>query len=260
MRNVKGSRHAPLRDALAGLFNLETLLGSPRAASNLVLGVLPELERGMRTVGRAFDAKETAEPDAAREALAEHARSRVDAVCSAIDRVPPVIDPRARLSLLNVVMAARPDLEAAVDLLSLHELSLAQEPTELGVGEVVRVALSGEKKRPSVRVRLLRAEGALLVDARILTSVLRHAVTRLGGEAVTVGATVSSPAEGAASNVEITIERTSSPEAEGDTFVAPLRRIPPTDAVIDAVLSRIGGTLRVDDRRVTLSLVSATKA
>jgi hypothetical protein len=246
MKGAKGSRHAPLRDALAGLFNLETLLGSPRAASHVVLGVLPELERGMRTVGEAFDTGDT---------LAAFARSRVEAVCSAIDRVPPAIDPRARLSLLNVVMAARPDLEAAVDLLSLQEQSAACEPTELGVGEVIRVALSGENKRPHVRVRLQRAEGVLMSDARILTSVLRHAVSRLGCDAVTVGASAS-PRGG----VDIAIARTSAPEAEGDAFVARVRRIPPTDAVVEAVIARIGGTLRVGEGQdARLTLVSMQK-
>jgi hypothetical protein len=258
MKSGQGSRHAPLRDALAGLFNLETLLGSPRAASNVVLGVLPELERGIRTLGAAFEAGDVGR-DAAHDALAELARSRVEAVCSAIDRVPQVIDPRARLSLLNVVMAARPDLEAAVDLLSLQEHSLECEPTVLGVGEVIRVALSGEKKGPFVRVRLLRAEGMLVNDARILTSILRHAVSRLACDAVSVGATASTNASGAGA-CGIAIEQTSAPEAEGDTFVAPIRRIPPTDAVVETVIARIGGTLRVEPgRRALLSLVSMQK-
>lgn len=175
MSNREGSRHAPLRDVLAGLYNLETLLRSPRAANAIILGVLPELDRGARTLLAAYG---DLGDDLASIALSAYAKARVDAICAAIAEVPPALQPRARLTLLSKVIAVRPDLVLAVDLLHILELSRAPEPTDLDLGEACRVAFAPEPKLlppPLAIVHVEKASGSIMYDARILTFLLRSA-------------------------------------------------------------------------------------
>ena len=171
MSTHEGSRHAPLRDVLAGLYNLETLLRSPRAANDLILGVLPELERGAYTLLAAFEEPST---DPANVALSDFARARVETLCAALREVPPVLHPRARLALLAKVIATRPDLALAVDLLSILEISRAPETTDLDLGEACRVAFAKNADTRLRDVHVSTASGSIVHDARILTFLLRE--------------------------------------------------------------------------------------
>ena len=175
MPTHEGSRHAPLRDVLAGLYNLETLLRSPRAANAIILGVLPELDRGARTLLAAF--RDLGE-DPASVALSAYAKARVEAICAAIADVPPTLQPRARLTLLSRVIAVRPELGLAVDLLHILELSRAPEATDLDLGEACRVAFAAEPglaEPPPTLVNVEKGSGSIVYDARILTFLLRSA-------------------------------------------------------------------------------------
>ena len=234
MSNHEGSRHAPLRDVLAGLYNLETLLRSPRAANAIILGVLPELDRGARTLLAAFgDLGE----DPASVALSRYAKARVDAICAAIAEVPHTLQPRARLTLLSRVIAVRPELGLAVDLLHILELSRAPEATDLDLGEACRVAFAREPRLaepPPVAVRVENASGSIMYDARILTFLLRSASAKCRRTAVQ-SVMATEEADGVAlfsftGSGKDVLPATDAPET-------------PTEAIFGAVLSRFGGEL-----------------
>ncbi len=232
--NNEGSRHAPLRDVLAGLYNLETLLRSPRAANAIILGVLPELDRGARTLLAAFgDLGE----DPASIALSEYARARVDAICAAIAEVPLTLQPRARLTLLSKVIAVRPELVLAVDLLHILELSRAPEATDLDLGEACRVAFAREPRLaepPPEIVQVDNASGSIMYDARILTFLLRTASAACRRTAVqAVSATEEADGVAVFSFTGSGAELPSGPDGPKT----------PSDSIFRSVLGRFGGEL-----------------
>ncbi len=236
MSKHEGSRHAPLRDVLAGLYNLETLLRSPRAANAIILGVLPELDRGARTMLKAFgDLGE----DAASVALSQYARANVDAICAALGEVPPALQPRARLTLLSKVIALRPELVLAVDLLHILELSRAPEATDLDLGEACRVAFAPEPRLaepPPVIVQLEKAAGSVMYDARILTFLLRSASAACRHtERLSVSATETADGQAlftfTGSGAELVPQNDAPPSAK------------PSESIFRAVLGRFHGAM-----------------
>jgi hypothetical protein len=230
-----GSRHAPLRDVLAGLYNLEALLKSPRAANEIILGVLPELERGARTLLDAFD---DLGADEGSVELSAYAKARVDAICEAIAEVPATLHPRARLTLLAKIVAARPELVLAVDLLQITEVSLAPEPTDLDLGEACRVAFASADRSagPVPAVRVERASGSIVYDARILTFLLRASALAFAQSRSLVVAAVEESTDGTA---VFSFAATGGIRAES---MAPGQQTP-SAAVFRGVLARFAGEL-----------------
>lgn len=237
MSQHEGSRHAPLRDVLAGLYNLETLLRSPRAANAIILGVLPELDRGARTLLAAFGGLGE---DPASVELSAYAKARVDALCVAIAEVPPALHPRARLTLLSKVITVRPELVLAVDLLHILELSHAPEPTDLDLGEACRVAFSSEPRsapQPHGPVTVDRASGSIMYDARILTFLLRSASVACR-RTTTQSVTATEEADGRAAFTfaRAGAELPAPPEEHAESRT-------PAEAIFRAVLSRFDGVM-----------------
>jgi len=222
---------------LAGLYNLETLLRSPRAANAIILGVLPELDRGARTL---LDAFRDVGDDPASIELSSYAKARVDALCVAIAEVPPALQPRARLTLLSKVIAVRPELVLAVDLLHILEISRSPEPTDLDLGEACRVAFPKEPKTgaatPPTSVHVDKTSGSIMYDARILTFLLRAASA---ASRRTASQSVTALEEG--DHVVFTFGR-SGAELSPKSLEHGEEK-PPTEAIFRAVLARFHGEL-----------------
>jgi hypothetical protein len=175
-----------VRDALAAVHNLETLLKSPRVGAPVLSGLMPELFGSCAALRAAF-AESTRE-------LGAFASERLDALEQSMKEASrEELDARARLSLEQVVTRVSRELGAAVDLLDLTERAGAPLTTEVRLDELARASLrigSGVSQREDtpVRVDTHGADCAIVTDpqivARLLAAALAHVRAAGAHEAV----------------------------------------------------------------------------
>jgi hypothetical protein len=246
-----------VRDALAAVHNLETLLRSPRVGAGVLAGLLPELLVSCVVLRAAFDTR----ADGVCVDLTVFARERLDALEQAMKEASTTgIEARARLALEQVVERVSGDLDAAVDLLELSERARAATRTELSLGELTRAALgiggsvSGILFGDDVHVRIDTQEAAcvLICDPHVVSRLLSAAIARVrsaGVRDITVWARCE-PRE-----VTLTVAASDARSIGTQPVTTRVKgRIPPTDAVVEDAARAIGGRLVGGDRSVVLWL------
>ena len=151
------------------------------------------------------------------------------------------------------------ELDTAIDLLDLLEHASRAVPQELSLGELTRAALGigaqgsgGEDVQ--VRVDTEDASCVLLADAHVVSSLLAAAVARVRSEGARdiVLRARCEPRE-----VSLTVSAAGA-SSRGTVVPARVRRrIPPTDAAVEAAARAVGGRLRVGGGAVVLTLPRA---
>jgi hypothetical protein len=253
--SARTSAWGRIRDALAAVHNLETLLRSPRVGTGTLAALLPELVASCGVLRAAFQGGD----NVAREDLATYAHERLDGLEQALQEAAVGgVETRARLALEQVVTRVLFELDAAVDLLDLSERAHGASLGELSLGELTRAALNMAGSVPPsadgvlVRVDTEDAACVVLTDAHAVARVLGGAIVRVraaGVRDIVVRARCEERA------VTLTV-------APGDAAAALLpavttrvmRRIPPTDAILEDAVRAIGGRLSTGERSVVLSL------
>lgn len=266
----------PARDAVTSIHNLETLLKSPRVAMKVLASVLPEFLASVSLLREAFggmganvpppasgrspDPKpRTPEATDARATLCAFTLGRLDALEAAMNHATTnELDARGRLALEQVVTRVSVDLDAAAELLDLAERAEHAAPNELSLDGLARSSVAalprGERE---VLVRVVRNgdDCLMLTDAHVLRRLLAFAVARthaFGADHVTIRALC------APSHATIDV-RASNP---GDSGLASIpmrlvRRIDPTDAIVQAAARAAGIGIHVDGGAVTFTIPKA---
>jgi hypothetical protein len=243
-----GSTWGKIRDALAAVHNLETLLKSPRVGAGVLAALLPEVRVSSAHLRSAFTG--SAAPGA-RGALAAFASDLLDALERALGAAEQTeIEARARLALEQAVMRVSGELGAAVDLLDLIERAEAPAPTELSLEELAGASLglaSSFAPGEEVKVRLdtQDAQCVVVTDARVLARLVALAVARVR-TAPEAEATVRTHC--APHAVEITIGPSDATSTALPAVAARLPRlIPPSDAIVEAAARAIGGSVTLGE-------------
>ena len=243
-----------VRDALAAVHNLETLLRSPRVGANVLAALLPELHGSCVALRVAFESP----APGARTELATFALERLDELEQAMKEARATdIETRARLALEQVVARVGVELDLAVELLDLIERADAASPTELSLEELARASLGigagiARGEEASVRIDADKMECMLVADAHVVSRLVASAVARVrsaGAQEITVRARCEP------SQVRLSVA--SSDSASVGLPVVRTRvktRISPTDAIVDAAARAIRGTIAVGDKLVVLTL------
>jgi hypothetical protein len=253
--SAKTSAWGKVRDALAAVHNLETLLRSPRVGAGVLAGLLPELAQSCVVLRAAFDGA-THGP---RVDLGAYARERLDALEQAIREAgTQSVETRARLALEQVIGRVRLELDAAVDLLDLSERAHAAQLGGLPLSELTRAALGmAGSVPPSTEGVLVRldtdgAECVVLTDAHVVARILGATIVRVRSsgvkdivvrarcEAREVTLTVAAAGPGSSLLPAVTTRAT--------------RRIPPADDILADAARALGGRLTVTEDAVVLSL------
>jgi hypothetical protein len=231
-----------IRDALAAVHNLETLLKSPRVGASVLAALLPELRASCAILRQAFDGGATAGP---RAPLADFAGELLDQLERALDEAARgEIEARERLALEQVVAKVSGDLDAAVELLDLIERAEAATPTELSLEELAKASLAmgtslAQSEEAVVRLDTRDAECVLVADAHVVLRILGLAIARVrsaGAEEVTVRASCEP------TSVTITVAAADAAAAAlPATITRAPRRIAPADAIVEAAMRAIGG-------------------
>jgi hypothetical protein len=244
-----------VRAALASVHNLETLVKSPRASRGMITAVFPELYAGIAAMQAEFDGilaptPEDAVQGRAASALAAFARALLDALDHAlrISETQP-LDAKARLALELATARVSPELAAAADLLELLERAHGAAPTDLPLAGLVEASLRLASVRSDDRVRVhvapasfsagaaarsTVAPGAILADAHLVGGLLACAVSAVSREPGRPPSDVTAIATLEGEHVAIALESARPEHAAFPSTDAPLlRRIPPTDAVVD---------------------------
>lgn len=242
-----------VRDAITSIHNLESLLKSPRVGTKVLAEVLHEFLTGISVLREAFlKAGASAKSEAALEArgaLGEFARGKLDELGKAMQAAMVTdFDARGRLGLEQVVMRVSVDLDAAAELLDLSERAEAPLVTELPLDELARVALRGgargTDREVAVRLAMEPHHDCLLrTDPHVFKRLVAFAVSRLhaaGAAEVTIRA--SCEAEHAQIDVGPTLPEDGSLRA---TSLRLVRRLDPTDAIVDAAARSAGVVMTV---------------
>jgi hypothetical protein len=232
-----------IRDALAAVHNLQTLLKSPRVGKGVLAALLPELHASCQVLRAAFAAKK-----GPRRALGAFAGERIDALEGALEQAGQGhIEARERLALEQVTARVSGELGAAVELLDLLERAEAATPTELSLEELARASLGivsglAPGEDVTVRVDTEGAECTVLADAHVVSRILTHAVARVRSTLAGGAGDVTVRARCEPKRVSITVAATTAanlPEVQ----VRMARRIGPSDAVVEAAARAIGGEI-----------------
>ncbi len=242
------------RDALAAVHNLETLLRSPRVGASTLAALLPELVGSCVVLRAAFDGAESL----ARTELAAYANERLLVLEHALNEAGAGgLETRARLALEQVVSSVLSELDAAVDLLDLSERAHGASVGELSLAELTRAALGMVGSSPPsaegvlVRVDTEDAACVVLADPHVVARVLGGAIVRVRAAGVR-DIVVRARCEARA--VTLTVAPAPADGATGSPVTTRvMRRIPPTDAILEDAVTAIGGRLAAGERSVVLS-------
>jgi len=250
----------PVRDAITAIHNLETLLKSPRVGAKVLSDVLPELWAGAAVLRSAFtSAAQTARTDealVARARLVRFTLARIDELESSMRASTSDLDTRSRLALEQVVARVRVDLDACTELLDLAERAENVLPTELALEELARVSMRGKArgadKEIAVRLALDADDCVLRADPHVFKRLVVFAVARAhaaGATAVTIR--VRCAVDRASIEVGATVD--------AELALPPLptrlvRRIDPTDAIVDAAARSASIDAVVSGTTITLSV------
>jgi hypothetical protein len=250
-----------VRDAVAGLHNLETLLRSPRVSAKTLASVLPELLASCARLRDAFtmrSGERSRDAQIARAVLSDFTLERVDALERAMsDAASAELDTRTRLALEQVVSRVSVDLDASAELLDLADRAEHPAPTELSLGGIARVALAspsarGGRGEPEIGVRFdgEAAEDCVLsADPHVLTRLVAFAAARVhaaGAAEVTLRAHVDD------THAHLSIEPSAPGDARSPSFPTRLvRRIEATDLIVEAAARAAGIAVDASGSRVT---------
>ncbi len=242
-----------IRDALAAVHNLETLLRSPRVRAAQLAELVPELLASCDVLRAAFDDAEAV--------LATYARERVDMLEQALrDAGSAGLETRARLALELVMTNVRGQVDATVDLLDLSARARADQAGwgELSLGELTRAALGMAGSVPpsseGLLVRVDTEDAACIVraDPQVVARVLGGAIVR-AREGGVRDAVVRARCH--ALHVTLSVSAATAEDAElPQVTTRGMRRVPPTDAVLDGAAKAMGGSLVIASAAVVLSL------
>ncbi len=253
--SAHASAWGQVRDALAAVHNLETLLRSPRVGSDVLATLLPELVASCGVLRAALDGN----PSPPRVDLAAYAGDRLDALEQALREAgTDAVETRARLALEQVLASVRIELDAAVDLLDLSERAHTAKLGELSLAELTRAALGMAGSVPpsseGILVHVVTDDAAcvVLADPHVVARILGGALVRVrtaGVRDLTVIARCETP------NVTLTVTAAdASSMAHPSVTTRVMRRIPPTDSILEDAARAMGGRLAASERQVVLSL------
>jgi hypothetical protein len=246
-----------IRDALAAVHNLETLLKSPRVGASVLAALLPELRASCATLRGAF----TADTRGAKAHLSEFASERLDALEQALTEAGATdIEARERLALEQVVARVSGELDAAVELLDLIERAEAAVPTEHALEELTRASLvigSSLAQSEEVTVRLDTSDAGCTVvaDAHVVSRILALAMARVRGKIAAAGPReVAVRARCQKDTVTITVSPIDGASAILPAVVARFAQpIEPGDAIVEAAARAVRGSVTHGDV-VTITL------
>jgi hypothetical protein len=258
-----------IRDAMTSIYNLEILLKSPRISTRLLHEVAPEVKGGLAALRSAFVAPGELSRDVelgdARRALASFTNARLDEIERATDQaVASDFDPRGRITLEQAVGRVKSDLDAAVELLDLGERARHSVEAELPFEQLLVVALSDRARPPGpeVLVRVVQAAPSrepeqaqdsrgVRADPHVFKRLVAHSIARAQAEGAPELSIRARLAPHAA-----TFEIGPAAEAERSVRTMALRlakRIPPTDALVEAAGRVVGVAVKWDpDARVVV--------
>jgi hypothetical protein len=240
-----------IRDALAAVYNLETLLRNASVPEKTILDVLPEIHSSAALLRGAFEARTMA--DKAIADTATHGRTKLidlDAVLAAI-----ASGGADRAALTPKLSAAADELEASSELLALLERAGKPSVTEVGLDLVAREAgrLSTASRGRVLRVRFDEASPDPLVSADpyvlgSLLSVVVGCVHHAGVDSIVVRA---QPAPNAGFLVE------AAGDVDGSLPTLAMRVMPwiaPSEAAACAIGERFGATVELHGTSATIRL------
>jgi hypothetical protein len=250
----------PVRDAITAIHNLETLLKSPRVGTKVLAEVLHEFLNGVTVLREAFaKAAHSAkgEPSlAARGALAEFTRARLDELERSMRQgMTTDFDARGRLGLEQVVIRVSVDLDAAAELLDLSERSEHVVETELSLEELARVSIRparvGDRE---IALRLVKHEGdcVLRADPHVFKRLVAFAVARVHAQGA-LEPTIRVHGDEECACIEV------GPMRPGEASIPVtrtrlVRRIDPTDAIVEAAAESAGIDVKASGAVITLSV------
>jgi hypothetical protein len=258
---------------MTSIHNLETLLKSPRVAMKVLASVLPEFLASVHLLREAFGASvtlqappasgrtpdprpRTAEANDARAALCTFTLGRLDELEAAMRHASTHdLDARGRLALEQVVTRVSVDLDAAAELLDLAERAENASPIELSLDGLARGSLQGlPRGEREVHVILVRGPGdcSMVADAHVLRRLLAFAVARanaFGADEITIHASCVS------THARIHVAQSDASESGiGPLPMRLVRRIEPTDAIVQAAARAAGIGIHVDGGAVTFTI------
>lgn len=256
---VRKSAQAPsawgaVRDAIASLYNLATLLASAHVEQETIAVLLPEIRASADVIRDGFEAALAGGDETARS-MVEYAGGRMALLAQLLDetaRAAPQGASRAALAQRATRLAG--EIESCADLLALIERAASAVPTEVSVDLLVREArnLSASVRRPAVVVFVdCTDECTVAADPHVLVPLLGLVVAFV---ACGTGKTVVRSACDA-SHGRLVVQ----PATEADAHLGTLElRVPtclePAPAVARAVAARIGARLDLDPARCTIEL------
>jgi hypothetical protein len=240
-----------IRDALAAVYNLETLLKNASVPDRTILDVLPEIHSSAALLRGAFEARTMA--DKAIADAATYGRLRLadlDAVLAAI-----AAGDTDRAGLTPRLAAAADQLEASSELLALLERAGKPSVTEVGLDLVAREAgrLSTGSRGRVLRVRFDEASPDPLVtaDPYVLGSLLSLVVACVNHAAVESIVVRAQPAP----NAGFVVETAGDVDASLPTLAMRIMPwIPPTEAAACAIGERFGAIVELHGTMATIRL------
>lgn len=242
------ARRGRVRDALAALGNLETVLRSPQVAA-LGAEERGELQRGLSWVRESFTAatlEAEGEQRAARRELEAFAGTRVAELeaALAVGSEPDV----------DVITRATRELDAAAGLLELSERSVEGAQVDVSVATLAEQALHlawtiRSYGAQGVHVRPCEGDCSVSCDPHVVARVLAIAVTAVRASSSSGAVVVRTHVEEDAGVIEVTRYTSEDLAARVvQTRIAPY--VAPTDTVVAAAAKAAGIGLVVEPGRV----------
>lgn len=255
--------HGVVRDALAALSNLETLLRSPRVGPRALQDVLPDLRyvsnpvRGaVALIARHLSTQELARAPA--DALLAYVDVLAARLAPALERAASIhLGARERLALEDEVGRGAAELRSIDELLRLLRAATEARPTELDLREVIEQAFIGSRRSGPPRRGAITAM-AVLPDEPLAVYANANVVMPLIGLAVAIvhqtsDVTPSLAVECAPGSPLVLV--VSDHQVEGDCFLLhPPELVPAALSSAEAAARIAGGSFTVEDdgRRVVL--------
>ncbi|HSQ68221.1 MAG TPA: hypothetical protein VLM85_33655 [Polyangiaceae bacterium] len=246
------ARWGRLRDGLAAIGNVETVLRSPDALP-LPGDVEAELRRSLSWLREAFEAAEeealAVDQRAARGALRSFAERRI----AAVEQMLTTLDGPSQKTARDALASANADLDAAAGLLELAERASISAAIELSIASLaeqsLQVAWSIRARPVEVHVRPAAEDCSVSCDPHVVARLLAIGVSLVHRASKQV--VVRALAQGESGMIEIVAY---GPE-DGDARPTQTRLVPPiepTEIIVRAAAAAAGVGLQVEPGRVLL--------
>jgi hypothetical protein len=240
-----------VRDALAAIFNLETLLRNASVPMKTIVDVLPEIHSGAKLLREALEVGAAA--DQATVEAASHGRFRLVDLDGVLTAIGAGQTDRAALAARLSPLAD--ELEASAELLALLDRAGKGSVTEVGLDLVAREAgrLSTAARGRVLRVRFeeVTPDPLVTADPFVLGSLLSLVVAcvhQSGAPSIVVR---TRPAPEAGFVVEPSV---ATDEALPTLAMRVMPWVPPTEAAARAVGERFGATVDLQGPRASIRL------